>query len=146
MANQECIGQCLETRITRVPYPPSQEWTSENPLTSEGQRFGRLRNQRVRSPCVRASSRKLAVAIGAREHGLAPLRVGRFIFYYFPQQLYFVILFQPPPNLELSYSDVIIPCNIIVPSFFFLFYLFGGNITCGFSGIFYLEKFTKFQT
>jgi hypothetical protein len=53
-------------------------------------RAGQLVDQdtkQVRSPGPWGSSRKLLAVAGVREHGLAPLTVGRVIFQYFQQYI-----------------------------------------------------------
>ena len=63
MANQGYVGQCVEARGTRAPH------LRDGPAGA---------GQRVGGPRDHAS--EITWYWGAREHGLASLRAGRFIF------------------------------------------------------------------
>ena len=70
MANQGCVGRCVEVRETQDPVLE---------VARLGQRVGGPRDQ-VRSPGAGASSTELLAAAEARGHDLSLLRVGRFVF------------------------------------------------------------------
>jgi hypothetical protein len=80
MANQGCMGHFVKARGTQGA--PSERWQGGSHAASQGQ--AGQETEQVRSPGAGDSSRELLAAMGAQEHGLAPLRVGGFIFLIFP--------------------------------------------------------------
>ena len=58
----------------------SKRWPDGSHVASQDWQVVGQKTEPVRSPGAGASSRELLAAAGAREHGFAPLRVGRFIF------------------------------------------------------------------